>query len=88
MVRYFYAWAPLAVVAATAVTLTIPYLALVVLLIVAVAALAGLAWAAVAVPYKLGRAIIGRLHGETDLTPQPAPVLSPATQQSAWRPVS
>lgn len=85
MVRYFYAWTPIAIVFATAALLTIPYLALVALAIVALLALAALAWAIFSVPYRLGRALAHRLTGRIDASPQaaPAPALSPATHSSA-----
>src|SRR3954452_7162916 len=61
MVRYFYGWAPLLVVGATAVLLC-PYLALIAFAGVALAALAAL----VSVPYLLGRAISRRWHSRSD----------------------
>jgi len=62
MVRYFYAWTPLVLVAAVAVLAVSPYLALVVLLIVMLGALAALAWAIVALPYMAGRAVVRGWH--------------------------
>jgi hypothetical protein len=54
---HWYAVTPVVIVFGTLVFLTVPYLALAVLAIVSVLALAALAWAIVAVPYRLGRAI-------------------------------
>jgi ABC-type protease/lipase transport system fused ATPase/permease subunit len=60
MVRYFYTWTPLAIVAAVAV-LALPWLGLIALVmfsLFALATLAALAWAAIVfVRYVLGRAI-------------------------------
>jgi hypothetical protein len=59
MVRYFYAWTPLVIVG-TVVLLSLPWLGLIALMIfalVALAALAALAWAIVAAPLAVGRAI-------------------------------
>ena len=59
---YWYALTPVVVVFGGLVFLTIPFLALAVLTIAALGALAGLAWAIVAVPYVVGRAISRRWH--------------------------
>jgi hypothetical protein len=59
MVRYFYAGTPLVIVG-TVVLLALPWLGLIALMIaapVALVALAALAWAILALPYMLGRAI-------------------------------
>ena len=85
MVRYFYEWTPLVIVG-TVVLLAAPWLALIALMIlsvVALAALAALAWAIVAVPYTLGRAIARRLHQPSAASPRTAPVLSPASHPNA-----
>ena len=77
MVRYFYAWTP-AVVVATVVVLSIPYLALIVLMVVLVAAAAGLAalaWLIVATLFGVGRSALGRpvrrRRQERSSAPQP-----------------
>ena len=77
MVRYFYAWTPLAIVAGTAVLLTIPWLALIALMVVSLAALAALAWAIIWVPLALVRAIGRRWHGRRGVSVGIA-ALSPA----------
>jgi cell division protein FtsW (lipid II flippase) len=77
MVRYFYAWTPLVVVGAV-VLLSLPWLglfALMIATIAALAALAALAWALVAAPLAVGRAIGHRWHGRS-AAPQPSPALS------------
>jgi hypothetical protein len=79
MVRYFYAGTPLVIVG-TVVLLALPWLGLIALMIaapVALVALAALAWAILALPYMLGRAISRRLHGNLEARPQTA-ALSPA----------
>ena len=63
MVRYFYAWTPLAIVFGTVILLSIPYLALIALTIVSLAALTALAWAIVSAPRMLSRAISRSWHG-------------------------
>jgi ABC-type protease/lipase transport system fused ATPase/permease subunit len=77
MVRYFYVWPPLVIVAGTAVLVASPYLALIALMIVALGVLAALAWAIVWAPLLLSRAISRRRHG--DASPRTAAALSPAT---------
>jgi hypothetical protein len=80
MVRYFYAWTPLVIVA-TVFLLSAPWLGLIALMIVALVALvalAALAWAIGFVPYMLIRAIGRRWHGRSGASPRPAPALSPA----------
>jgi hypothetical protein len=89
MVRYFYAWTPLVIVAAVFI-LSMPWLgliALVVAAIVALVALAALAWAVVFVPYMLSRAISRRWHIRSGARPRTAPALSPAGRQteSVWQ---
>jgi hypothetical protein len=89
MVRYFYAWTPLIIVAAV-VLLSMPWLGLIALMIVAIVALvalAALAWAVVFVPYMLSRAISRRWHIRSGARPRTAPALSPARRQndSAWQ---
>jgi hypothetical protein len=83
MVRYFYAWTPLVIVAAV-VLLSMPWLGLIALMIaatVALVALAALARALVFVPYMLSRAISRRWHIRSGASPQTAPALSPARRQ-------
>jgi hypothetical protein len=82
MVRYFYAWTPLAVVVGTGVLLTSPWLALVALMVVSLGALAALAWTIVWVPLMLSRAISHRWQGRSGAT-APIAALSPA--QSIFR---
>jgi hypothetical protein len=86
MVRYFYAWTPLVIVAAI-VLLSMPWLGLVALMIVALVALAALVWAVVYVPYMLSRAISRRWHMRIGASPRTAPALAPARRQddSAWQ---
>jgi hypothetical protein len=82
LVRYFYAWTPLVVVG-TVVVLALPWLGLIALMIAALAALAALpalAWAMVATPLAVGRAIGHRLHGRS-AAPQPNPALSLAERR-------
>jgi hypothetical protein len=84
MVRYFYAWTPLVIVA-TVVLLSLPWLSLIALVIVslvALAALAALAWAIVSVPLLLSRSISRRWHIRTGASPRTAAALSPARHQS------
>ncbi len=57
MVRYFYAWTPLALVVGAAVLLSIPWLALAAFTIVVLAALAAPGWAIVWAPLELSRAV-------------------------------
>jgi hypothetical protein len=59
MVRYFYAWTPLVLIA-TVVILTLPWLgviALMVALLVAIAALAALAWTVVSAVHAVVRSV-------------------------------
>ena len=84
MVKYFYAWTPLVIVG-TVVLLSLPWLGLFALLLVslvALAALAALAWAIVAVPYMVGRAISHRWQGRTGASPRTA-ALSSAERRHA-----
>jgi hypothetical protein len=88
MVRYFYAWTPLVIVA-TVVLLSLPWLSLIALVIVslvALAALAALAWAIVSVPLLLSRSISRRWHIRSGASPRTAAALSPARHQneSVW----
>ena len=83
MVSYFSAWTPLVIVVGTAVLLTNAYLALIALMIVSLVALAALAWAILAVPYMLGRAISRRRQGRSGVSPRTAAALSPARRQNA-----
>ncbi len=77
MVRYFYAWTPFFLVG-TAVLLSLPWLgpvALVTFAFIALVALAALAWAIVAAPYLLIRAIAHRWH-EPTVAHRPSAALS------------
>jgi hypothetical protein len=86
MVRYFYAWAPLVIVAALFI-LTMPWLGLIALMIVVLVALAAIAWAFVFVPYMLGRAISRRWHIHTGASPRTAPAvpLTRSQNDSVWQ---
>jgi hypothetical protein len=84
MVRYFYAWTPLVIVAAVFL-LSMPWLGLIALMIVAIVALvplAAVAWAVVFVLFVLSRAISRRWHIRSGATPRTAPALAPAGRQS------
>jgi hypothetical protein len=88
MVRYFYAWTPLVIVAAV-VLLSMPWLGLIALMIIALgalAALAALAGAVVCVPYTLTRAISRRWHTRSSGSPRTAPARTPARRRndSLW----
>ena len=82
MARYFYAWAPLAIVGSV-VFLALPWLGLIALLVVALFALPALAWAVVFVPYVLAQAISRSWRTRESASPRTAPALSPATQRQA-----
>jgi hypothetical protein len=85
MVRYFYAWTPLVVVA-TVVLLSLPWLGLIALMLVALVALPALALAIVLAPYMLIQALSRRLQSHSVGTPRPAAVVSPATtRQPSFR---
>ena len=78
MVRYFYAWTPARQrCRARSSSCPMSYLALIALMLVSLVALAALAWAIVAVPYLLGRAIRHRWRGRSTARPRTAAVLSP-----------
>jgi hypothetical protein len=82
--RYFYAWAPFVVVGAV-LLLSLPWLGLIALVfavLAALATLATLAWAIVAAPLAVGRAVGRRLHGRS-AAPQPSPALSLAERRRA-----
>jgi hypothetical protein len=84
MVRYFYVWTPLVVVG-TVVVLSLPWLGLIALMVAALAslaALAALAWAIVAAPLAVGRAIGHRWHARS-VAPQPSPALLLAERRRA-----
>jgi hypothetical protein len=85
MVRYFFAWTPLVIVVATAVVLTIPYLAVIVFLFVLLAVLAALAWAIVVLPYRLVR-MIGRSWNHAGAASALAPVAAGAGTRSLGPP--
>jgi hypothetical protein len=82
MVRYFYAWTPLAIVAAI-VLLSLPWLGLIALVIVSLVALPALAFAIVLAPYMLIHAIVRRLHPRSGASPRAA-ALSPTTRQPTF----
>jgi membrane protein implicated in regulation of membrane protease activity len=86
MVRYFYAWTPLVIVAAV-VLLSMPWLGLIALTIGALLALGSVAWALVFVPYTLSRAISRRWYARTAASPRTAPAVSPARREndSVWQ---
>lgn len=77
MLRYFYAWTPLVIVA-TVVFLSLPWLGLIALMIVSLVALAALTLAIVYAPYMLVRAIAHRWQGRSAASPRTAAALSPA----------
>ena len=82
MLRYFYAWTPLVIVA-TVVFLALPWLGLIALMVASLAALAVLAFAVVVVPLALIRAA-GRLwQAAAAHQPAPTPILAPAPRRSA-----
>lgn len=71
---YFYAWTPL-VILGTVVLLSLPWLGLIALMLVSLVslvALAALAWAILAVPYMLGRALSRRWQGRSGASPRTA----------------
>lgn len=81
MLRYWYAFTPLAILGAV-VFLVLPWLALFALMIlslVALVALVGLAWALVFVPYKLSRAISRRWLSRTSESSTTPLALSPVS---------
>jgi hypothetical protein len=80
MVRYFYAWTPLAIIGAL-VVLSLPWLGLIALVIISLVALPALALAIVVAPYLLIHAIARRWHGRSSASSQPAAVLSPPTRK-------
>jgi hypothetical protein len=83
MVRYFYAWTPLAVIGAL-VLLSLPWLGLIALLIVSLVALPALALATVVAPYLLVRAINRRFHYRSSAGSQRAAVQSSAARQPTF----
>lgn len=85
MVRYLYAWTPLVIIG-TVVLLSLPWLGLIALMIfalVALAALAALAWAIVAAPLAVGRAI-GRRWRESSGAGRPRAALSRAERENTY----
>ncbi len=83
--RYFYAWMPLVIVG-TVLLLSLPWLGVIALMIVSLVslvALAALAWAILAVPYMLARAISRHWHNRTYASPRTAAALSPIRRQNA-----
>jgi hypothetical protein len=84
MVRYFYAWTPLVLVA-TIVLLALPWLGLIALIIVSLVAVPALAFATVVAPYLLVQAISRRLQGRHTASRRPGVVLAPTAQQPTLR---
>jgi hypothetical protein len=84
MLRYFYAWTPLVIVA-TLVLLALPWLGLIALMIASLVAFAALAFAFVLAPYMLVHAISRRWQGQRSGSPRPAVVLAPAPQRPTLR---
>ena len=86
MVRYSFTWAPFAILVATLVVLTSPFLALIALMLVfgaALAALVWLAWQIAHVPWTIGRAITRYRQGRSAASPQVAAPLPLAGRQHA-----
>ena len=84
MVRYFYAWTPLVIVAAV-VLLALPWLGLIALMLVSLVALPAFAVGIALAPYMLVQAISRRWQGRGSSTPRPAAVLAPAAYRSTLR---
>jgi hypothetical protein len=84
MVRYFYAWAPLAFIAAL-VVLSLPWLGLIALFVVALVALPALAFAIVVAPYLLVQAINRRFHYRTSASSPRAAAQAPAARQPTFQ---
>ena len=84
MLRYFYAWTPLVLVAAV-VLLALPWLGLIALMIVSLVALSALAFALVLAPYMLVHAISRRWQGRRSASPRPAVVVAPAAHLPTLR---
>jgi len=84
MLRYFYAWTPLVLVA-TIVLLALPWLGLIALIIVSLVAVPALAFATVVAPYLLVQAIARRLQDRHTPSRRPAVVLAPTAQRPTLR---
>ena len=84
MLRYFYAWTPLVLVA-TIVLLALPWLGLIALIIVSLVAVPALAFATVVAPYLLVQAVARRLQGRHTASRRPAVVLAPTAQRPTLR---
>jgi hypothetical protein len=82
MVRYFYLWTPVFVVLGTFLVLSSPYLALIVLMLLVPATLVAAAWALVAVPRALVRAVRSRIRNRT-ATGTAAAALTPVERRDA-----
>jgi hypothetical protein len=81
---YFYSVTPFVLVVATAVLLTIPYLALAVFMIVVLGALAALAWTVIRTTSMLVRAVTRYWRGTSNPDTEAAPaVLSPGTRHQS-----
>lgn len=87
MLRYFYAWTPLVIVASV-VLLSLPWLGLIALMIVSLVALAALASAIVVAPYMLVRAIARRWQSSSAASPRTAATPSPAKPRTRSVPVA
>jgi hypothetical protein len=84
MLRYFYAWTPLVLVA-TIVLLALPWLGLIALIIVSLVAVPALAFATVVAPYLLVQAIARRLQDRHTASRRPAVVPAPTAQRPTLR---
>lgn len=83
MVRYFYAWTPLVIVAGI-VVLSLPWLGLIALMVATLVTLLALAGALVYAPYMLVQAISRRWQVQS-AGPRPAPVLSPVADRPSFQ---
>jgi hypothetical protein len=84
MVRYFYAWTPLVIVA-TLVLLSAPWLGLIALIVVSLVALPALALALVVAPYLLVHAISRSWRDRRNASRRPAVASAPAAQPATLR---
>lgn len=82
MLRYFYAWTPLVIVAAI-VLLSLPWLGLIALMVATLLTLLALAGALVYAPYMLVQAISRRWHVQS--AARPAPVLAPIADRPSFQ---
>ena len=84
MVRYFYAWTPLVIVA-TLVLLSAPWLGLIALIVVSLVALPALALALVVAPYLLVHAISRSWQGRRNASRRQAVASAPSAQRATLR---